>query len=106
MNHVFYRHTKSEPPVAARGEGMYIIDATGKRYLDGSGGAAVSSLGHNHPRVVDAIKAQLDNLPFAHTGFFTSDPAEQLADELIAQAPRASSGFILSAAARKQSRRH
>ena len=87
MNHVFYRHTKSEPPVAARGEGMYIIDAAGKRYLDGSGGAAVSSLGHNHPRVVDAIKAQLDNLPFAHTGFFTSDPAEQLADELIAQAP-------------------
>ena len=87
MSHVFYRHTRSEPPVAVRGEGVYIIDADGKRYLDASGGAAVSSLGHNHPRVVDAVKAQLDRLAFAHTGFFTSQPAERLADELIAQAP-------------------
>ena len=87
MNHVFYRHSKFEPPVAVAGEGVYIIDADGKRYLDASGGAAVSSLGHNHPRVVDAIKAQLDRLPFAHTGFFTSEPAETLADELIAGAP-------------------
>ncbi|GMQ95745.1 MAG: aspartate aminotransferase family protein [Gammaproteobacteria bacterium] len=87
MSHVFYRHTRFEPPVAVRGEGVYIIDADGKRYLDASGGAAVSSLGHNHPRVIEAIKAQLDSLPFAHTGFFTSRPAEQLADELIAQAP-------------------
>ena len=87
MSHVFYRHTRSVPPVAVRGEGVYIIDAEGKRYLDASGGAAVSSLGHNHPRVVEAVKAQLDSLAFAHTGFFTSQPAEQLADALIAQAP-------------------
>ena len=87
MQHVFYRHTQSEPPVAVRGDGVYIIDAAGKRYLDASGGAAVSSLGHNHPRVVEAIKAQLDSLPFAHTGFFTSEPAETLADGLIAGAP-------------------
>jgi len=87
MSHVFYRHTRSVPPVAVRGEGVYIIDADGKRYLDASGGAAVSSLGHNHPRVVEAVKAQLDSLAFAHTGFFTSQPAEQLADALIAQAP-------------------
>ncbi len=87
MSHVFYRDTRSAPPVAVRGEGVYIIDADGKRYLDASGGAAVSSLGHNHPRVVAATKAQLDSLAFAHTGFFTSQPAERLADELIAQAP-------------------
>ena len=87
MSHVFYRHTKFEPPMAIGGDGVYIVDAHGKRYLDASGGAAVSSLGHNHPRVVDAVKAQLDNLPFAHTGFFTSQPAETLADELIAEAP-------------------
>ena len=87
MQHVFYRHTRSEPPVAVRGDGVYIIDAHGKRYLDASGGAAVSSLGHNHPRVIEAIKAQLDSLAFAHTGFFTSEPAERLADELIAGAP-------------------
>lgn len=88
MSHVFYRHTHFQPPVAARGEGVYIIDAAGKRYLDASGGAAVSSLGHNHPRVVEAIKAQLDRLPFAHTGFFTSEPAETLADALVAGAPQ------------------
>jgi hypothetical protein len=76
------------PPVAVRGEGVYIIDADGKRYLDASGGAAVSSLGHNHPRIVEAVKAQLDSLAFAHTGFFTSQPAERLADALIAQAPQ------------------
>lgn len=87
MSHVFYRHTQFEPPVAVRGEGAYVIDADGKRYLDASGGAAVSSLGHNHARVVDAVKAQLDSLPFAHTGFFTSQPAEDLADALIAAAP-------------------
>ena len=87
MQHVFYRHTRSEPPVAVRGDGVYIIDAHGKRYLDASGGAAVSSLGHNHPKVIGAIKAQLDSLAFAHTGFFTSEPAERLADELIAGAP-------------------
>ena len=87
MQHVFYRHTRSEPPVAVRGDGVYIVDAGGKRYLDASGGAAVSSLGHNHPRVIEAIKAQLDSLAFAHTGFFTSEPAETLADELIAGAP-------------------
>lgn len=87
MSHVFHRDCRFEPPVAVRGEGVYIIDADGKRYLDASGGAAVSSLGHNHPRIVEAIKAQLDSLPFAHTGFFTSLPAERLADELIAQAP-------------------
>jgi hypothetical protein len=87
MSRVFYRHTRSEPPVAVRGEGVYIIDADGKRYLDASGGAAVSSLGHDHPRIVAAVKAQLDSLAFAHTGFFTSQPAERLADALIAQAP-------------------
>ena len=87
MSHVFYRHTRFEPPVAVRGEGMYLIDADGKRYLDASGGAAVSSLGHNHPRVVEAVKAQLDSLAFAHTGFFTCQPAESLADALIAEAP-------------------
>ena len=87
MSHVFYRHTKFEPPMAIGGDGVYIVDAHGKRYLDASGGAAVSSLGHNHPRVVDAVKAQLDSLPFAHTSFFTSQPAETLADELIAEAP-------------------
>ncbi|WP_347310921.1 aspartate aminotransferase family protein [Defluviimonas sp. SAOS-178_SWC] len=87
MSHVFPRHTKAQPPVAVGGEGCYMIDASGKRYLDGSGGAAVSCLGHGDVEVTAAIKAQLDKVAFAHTGFFTSEPAEALADLLIAHAP-------------------
>ncbi len=87
MSHVFPRHTKSSLPVAVGGEGCYLIDSTGKRYLDGSGGAAVSCLGHGDKSVIEAIKAQLDKVAFAHTGFFTSEPAEALAEHLIARAP-------------------
>jgi len=87
MSHIFPRHSKLDPPVAVAGEGCYLIDASGKRYLDGSGGAAVSCLGHGDAVVTEAIKAQLDRLAFAHTGFFTSEPAEALADLLIANAP-------------------
>jgi adenosylmethionine-8-amino-7-oxononanoate aminotransferase len=66
---------------------MFIRDAEGREYLDASGGAAVSSLGHAHPEVLAAMHAQLDKLAYAHTSFFTSEVAEQLADELIASAP-------------------
>ena len=67
--------------------GRISYDASGKQYLDGSGGAAVSCLGHSDPDVIAAIKAQIDDMAFAHTGFFTSDAAESLADRLIAHAP-------------------
>ena len=87
MSHVFHRHTRAIPPVVARGEGAYITDRKGKQYLDASGGAAVSCLGHNHPDVLQAIKNQLDAIPFAHTGFFTSDPLEELATHLSERAP-------------------
>jgi adenosylmethionine-8-amino-7-oxononanoate aminotransferase len=84
--HVFGR-SAGPLPVAASGEGCYIIDADGKRYLDGSGGAAVSCLGHSDPDVRAAIHGQLDRIAFAHTGFFTSQAAEDLADRLVANAP-------------------
>ncbi|MDK3075241.1 aspartate aminotransferase family protein [Sedimentitalea sp. JM2-8] len=87
MSHIFPRHCKQLPPVAVRGEGCYLFDGSGKRYLDASGGAAVSCLGHGDPEIIDAVKAQLDSLAYAHTGFFTSAPAEALADLLIAHAP-------------------
>jgi adenosylmethionine-8-amino-7-oxononanoate aminotransferase len=87
MSHIFARHCHSVPPTAVGGEGCYLIDSTGKRYLDGSGGAAVSCLGHGDSAVIEAIEAQLDKLAFAHTGFLTSEPAEALADLLIAHAP-------------------
>jgi adenosylmethionine-8-amino-7-oxononanoate aminotransferase len=87
MTHVFHRSLHQDYPVAVRGDGMYLVDAAGKRYLDACGGAAVSCLGHSDRVVVDAIKAQLDRLPYAHTSFFTNEPMELLADELIANAP-------------------
>lgn len=87
MTKVFHRHSRKDPPVAVSGEGCYLYDAAGKAYLDGSGGAAVSCLGHGDRDVIEAVKAQMDSLAFAHTGFFSSAPAEELADLLIAHAP-------------------
>lgn len=86
-DHVFHRHAAAVLPTAVGGEGAYIFDREGRRYLDASGGAAVSSLGHNHPAVVAATKAQLDRLAYAHTAFFTTDAMERLADALIDEAP-------------------
>lgn len=87
MNHVFPRHTKIQPPVVSGGRGCYLFDQSGKQYLDGSGGAAVSCLGHGDAGVISAVKAQIDKIAFAHTGFFTSEPAETLADLLVSKAP-------------------
>ncbi len=87
MTHVFHRHTHADLPTVARGEGPYLIDTQGKRYLDASGGAAVSCLGHSNAQVIAAIKAQLDAVPYAHTSFFTNKPQEALADYLVGKAP-------------------
>jgi adenosylmethionine-8-amino-7-oxononanoate aminotransferase len=87
MSHVFARNSRKTPPKAVGGAGCYLYDETGKAYLDGSGGAAVSCLGHGDAEILAAMRAQSERLAFAHTGFFTSEPAEALADLLIAHAP-------------------
>ncbi|MCL4105172.1 UNVERIFIED_CONTAM: hypothetical protein GTU68_018879 [Idotea baltica] len=87
MSHVFPRHCHKPLPVAVRGEGCYLFDSSGKAYLDGSGGAAVSCLGHGDTDVIAAVQKQVGELAFAHTGFLTSEPAEALADLLVQQAP-------------------
>lgn len=87
MSHAIHRNLNHQPPRAVRGEGSYVIDADGKRYLDGCGGAAVSCLGHSHPAVVEAIKKQVASLPYAHTSFFTTDVMEELAQTLTDTAP-------------------
>jgi adenosylmethionine-8-amino-7-oxononanoate aminotransferase len=87
MTHVFHRNPKHQYPTAVGGDGPYLIDAGGKRYLDGSGGAAVSCLGHSDPDVRAAIRSQTERLAFAHTSFFTNEPMEALADELVEHAP-------------------
>ena len=84
---VLHRHLHHMPPVAVRGKGVYITDSAGRQYLDASGGAAVSCLGHGHPDVLAAMHAQLDSLAYAHTGFFTTGVAEELAQRLVGGAP-------------------
>jgi adenosylmethionine-8-amino-7-oxononanoate aminotransferase len=86
-NHVFHRSARSTPPMVVRGEGIYLIGADGRRYIDACGGAAVSSLGHAHPAVVAAITEQARTLEYAHTGAFTTQAAESLAGVIAAQCP-------------------
>jgi adenosylmethionine-8-amino-7-oxononanoate aminotransferase len=95
LTHVFHRHLHQTPPVAVSAQGLQIRDAAGRSYLDASGGAAVSSLGHGHPDVIAAMHAQVDVLAYAHTSFFTTEVAEQLADELVRTAPAGMSHVYL-----------
>ncbi|MEP7183264.1 MAG: aspartate aminotransferase family protein [Betaproteobacteria bacterium] len=87
MTHVFHRHLRVTPPAAVAGRGLTITDAAGKQYIDASGGAAVSCLGHGHPDVLAAMHVQIDRIAYAHTSFFTTEVAETLADHLIRTAP-------------------
>jgi adenosylmethionine-8-amino-7-oxononanoate aminotransferase len=87
MTHILHRRTSHSYPVATGGQGVILRDTAGKEYIDASGGAAVSCLGHGHPDVLAAMHAQLDQLAYAHTSFFTTQVAEELADDLVAHAP-------------------
>ena len=84
---ILHRSLRETPPVAVGGHGVWLVAADGREILDGSGGAAVSCLGHQHPRVLEAMARQAAKLTFAHTGFFTSEPAEELAEELVGHEP-------------------
>jgi adenosylmethionine-8-amino-7-oxononanoate aminotransferase len=95
MTHVLHRHLHHQPPLAANARGIVITDAQGRDYLDASGGAAVSCLGHGHPDVLAAMHAQIDKLAYAHTSFFTTEVAEALADQLIRTAPPGTSHVYL-----------
>ncbi|MHA7685838.1 aspartate aminotransferase family protein [Cupriavidus sp. PET2-C1] len=87
MTKVFHRNPRHTLAVAVAGEGIELIDSKGQRYIDASGGAAVSCLGHGHPRVIEAIKQQVDTIAYAHTSFFTTEVSETLADTLVQAAP-------------------
>jgi len=84
---VLHRSLRESPPKAVGGEGVWLIAEDGRRILDASGGAAVSCLGHQHPRVIEAMSRQASKLAYAHTGFFSSEPAEALADKLVGHEP-------------------
>jgi adenosylmethionine-8-amino-7-oxononanoate aminotransferase len=87
MSHVFHRDLKKDLPRAVKGDGAYVIDSTGKRYLDASGGPAVSCLGHSHPKVIEAVRRQVGEIAFAYSAFFTHEAMERLAEMLVSQAP-------------------
>ncbi len=87
MTRIFQRQSGADLPVAVDGDGVYIVDSQGKRYIDASGTAAVSCLGYSDADVKRAVKEQVDRLSFTHSGFFTSEAAEELADLLVAGAP-------------------
>jgi adenosylmethionine-8-amino-7-oxononanoate aminotransferase len=84
---VMHRSLRETPPKATGGEGVWLIAEDGRRILDASGGAAVSCLGHQHPRVLEAMSRQMARLAYAHTGFFSSEPAEALAEQLVGEEP-------------------
>jgi adenosylmethionine-8-amino-7-oxononanoate aminotransferase len=88
MTHVLHRSIAHNYPTAVSANGITIRDQNGKEYIDFSGGAAVSCVGHSHPDVLAAMRTQLDKLEYAHTSFFTSQAGEELADDLIAHAPK------------------
>lgn len=84
---VLHRSLRETPPKAIGGEGVYLFAEDGRRVIDASGGAAVSCLGHQHPRVIAAMAKQALTLAYAHTAFFSSEPAEALAETLVGHEP-------------------
>lgn len=87
MSRVFGRHNRKQLPVAVDAKGCWFTDQNGKQYLDACGGAAVSCLGHGDQDIIEATQRQLGSMAWAHTSFFSSEPAERLADKLVAHAP-------------------
>ncbi|WP_216328627.1 aspartate aminotransferase family protein [Deinococcus aestuarii] len=79
---VFYR-SRQPSPTAVRGEGVYLFDAEGRRYLDGSSGALVANVGHGRPEVGEAMARQARELPFVHGSQFTSPVLEEYATRLM-----------------------
>src|SRR5271156_501020 len=87
QSRIMHRSLRDTPPKATGGKGVWLIAEDGHQAIDASGGAAVSCLGHQHPRVLDAIARQAGKLAFAHTAFFSSEPAEALAQNLVGHEP-------------------
>ncbi len=87
MSHVFPRVLTRTLPTAVSAEGAWIVDADGKRYLDGAGGAIVVGVGHGDRSLIDAATAQLQKTQYVHGTMFTTDAVERYADELAPHLP-------------------
>jgi adenosylmethionine-8-amino-7-oxononanoate aminotransferase len=86
MTRVLHR-SGNIPPIAARGEGIYLYTEDGHAVIDASGGAAVACLGHGNARVAEAIGRQAATMAYSHTGTFSNQPAEDLADIILHDEP-------------------
>lgn len=87
MSRIIHRDLQNNPPIASKGNGIYLFDSQGRKYLDACGGAAVSNLGHSHPKVIAAMHKQIDKLAYTHTSFFSTEVSEELAQHLVNFAP-------------------
>lgn len=87
MTHLLQRDIAAEIPTVVRGEGIYLYDDTGKRYIDATSGPAVACLGHGDPEIEHAIAEQLGQVAYVTNQFFTTEAAETLADVLVEGAP-------------------
>ena len=85
---VFYRALDREFPMIVRGEGCWLIDDKGRRYLDACGGAYVANLGHGVSEVADAVAEQVRRVAYVNGTAFTNEPAEELAAELRTLNPK------------------
>lgn len=86
MSHLFYLSTAARP-MLDRAEGIYIWDTAGRRFIDGSSGAMVSNIGHSNPRVLAAMKAQMDRATFGYRLHFETEPGERLAEKVASLCP-------------------
>ncbi len=86
-SHVFYRQYRRAKPTVSRGEGIYLWDTDGKRYIDASGGAIVVNVGHGVKAIAQAMGEQASSVAFAHATMFTSAALEDLADALAGVTP-------------------
>jgi adenosylmethionine-8-amino-7-oxononanoate aminotransferase len=95
MTKILHRSLRGTLPFAVSAKGLRFTDREGREYIDACGGAAVSCVGHGHPEVLAAMHAQIDRVAYAHTSFFTTEVAEELAETLVADAPEGMSHVYL-----------
>ena len=103
MSRILHRTLVADPLFATRGEGIYLHTADGRTIIDASGGAAVACLGHGNRRVAEAIGRQAATMAYAHTGTFSNQPAEELADIIVGRRTRRpDAGLVLLLRLRRQ----
>lgn len=85
-SHLFYQ-TRNRRPVLSQARGVYLWDVDGKRYLDGSSGAMVSNIGHSNPRVLEAMRRQMEKSTFGYRLHFETEPSERLAAKVASLSP-------------------